>query len=454
MKARRALTIAGSDSGGGAGIQADLKTFAAHGVHGMSAITCVTAQNTESVTAIHVLPSEIVREQIRVVVEDIGVDAVKTGMLYSSEIIEAVTDELRKLAVPIVVDPVAVAKSGSRLLTDSAVKTLTERLIPIATVLTPNAHEAELLTGQKVRDLESQEKAAKLLVEMGARSAVVKGGHLSGEDVVDVLYYAGRFNHFRSERIETPDTHGTGCVFASAIAARLALGMDVDEAVSSAKIFVGESIKRALRLGRGHGPVNPTGCLFNDGERYKVLNNMRRALAILTSSQHFAELIPESRSNLVMAVEGAENIDDVAGIPGRIARVGENVKPVSEPWFGCSKHVANAVLTIMKYNPRLRSAMNIRYGSDVLDAAQALGLTTSMYDRSLEPESMKKAEGMTIPWGVEQAIKSFGGVPDIIFHRGDWGKEPMILVIGVDAVDVVRKTLKIAEKLHKDGSPT
>ncbi len=454
MKARRVLTIAGSDSGGGAGIQADLKTFAAHGVHGMSAITCVTAQNTESVTAIHVLPSEIVREQIRVIAEDIGVDAVKTGMLYSSEIIEAVAYELRRLAVPVVVDPVAVAKSGARLLSESAVRTLVERLIPITTVLTPNSYEAGLLTGMEIDDVESQKKAARMLVGMGARSAVVKGGHISGENVVDVLYYAGRFTHLRSDRVPTSDTHGTGCVFASAIAARLAQGYEVDEAVSAAKDFVTESIKRALRLGRGHGPVNPTGGLFDNGERFRTLEKVRQALDMLTSSPQIAELIPESRSNLVMSIEGGESLDDVVGIPGRISRVGDKVKLVSEPWFSASNHVARAVLAIMRHNPRIRSAINIRYGPDVLEVAHALGLSISMYDRSQEPEQVKKKEGMTIQWGVEQAVKSHGGVPDIIYHMGDWGKEAMILVTGYDAVDVVRKTLKIADKLHKEASKT
>ncbi|MEM3032319.1 MAG: bifunctional hydroxymethylpyrimidine kinase/phosphomethylpyrimidine kinase [Nitrososphaerota archaeon] len=451
MSAKRVLTVAGSDSGGGAGIQADLKTFAAYGVHGMSAITCVTAQNTARVTAIHVLPAEIVREQIRTVVEDIGVDAVKTGMLYTGEIIEAVADELRRLAVPIVVDPVSVAKSGARLITEAAVKTLVEKLLPLATVVTPNAHEAQALTGIEVEDLESQEKAAKAIVEHGARSAVVKGGHVTGADAVDVFYFAGRYHHLRSNRIETSDTHGTGCVFASAIAAGLAKGMEVDEAVTAAKRFVSESIERSLRLGKGHGPVNPTGRIYDDGERFRVIERMRTALSILESSKAVARLVPESQTNLAMAVEDAHELGQVAGVPGRLVRVGDRIRPVSEPWFGGSKHVATAVLTLMKHNPRIRSAINIRYGEDVLEAAAKLGLTVSMYDRSKEPDSIKKGEGLTIPWGVEEAVKAYGGVPDIIYHTGDYGKEAMILLTGFDAVDVVRKALRLAEKLYGEA---
>ncbi|GBC68715.1 Hydroxymethylpyrimidine/phosphomethylpyrimidine kinase [archaeon HR01] len=451
-RVRRALTVAGSDSGGGAGIQADLKTFSSYGLHGMSAITCITAQNTEKVAAIHVVPAEIVREQIRVVVDDIGVDAVKTGMLYSADIIEAVSYELRRVEAPIVVDPVAVAKSGARLLTERAVKTLIERLVPIATVVTPNAYEAELLTGQQISDFDGQVRAAKALSEMGAQAVVVKGGHLAGDSVVDVLYYRGRVVSLEAQRIQTRDTHGTGCVFASAIAAGLAKGYNVVEAVEMAKKFVTESIAHALRLGRGHGPVHPTGATYENSERFKVLSSLRRAVQLLTSSDKVARLIPESQSNIAMAIEGAAGLEDVAALPGRMVRVGEYVKPVMEPWFGCSRHVASAVLTVLKHDPKMRSAMNIRYGEDILEAAERLGLVISSYDRRAEPEEIKHVEGMTIPWGVEQAVKGLGAVPDIIYHTGDVGKEAMTLVFGVDAVDVALKVLKIADKVGEKNN--
>ncbi|MEM1711432.1 MAG: bifunctional hydroxymethylpyrimidine kinase/phosphomethylpyrimidine kinase, partial [Nitrososphaerota archaeon] len=230
----RALTIAGSDSGGGAGIQADLKTFAALGVHGMSAITSITAQNTMEVTMIYDLPVELIREQIRVVVRDIGVDAVKTGMLHTSEIIEAVASELRRISAPIVVDPVMIAKSGARLLEESAVKALIEELLPRAYVVTPNALEAEALSGIRIRDLESQKRAAKMISELGARGVVVKGGHVEDPRAVDILYFDGEFRVYEAERIETRTTHGTGCTFASAIAAELAKKKSIFEAVERA----------------------------------------------------------------------------------------------------------------------------------------------------------------------------------------------------------------------------
>ena len=235
MRIPRALTIAGSDSGGGAGIQADLKTFAALGVHGMSALTAITAQNTREVTMVHDIPIEMIKEQIRVVVEDIGVDAVKTGMLHTSEIIEAVASELRKIDAPLVVDPVMVAKSGARLLREDAVKSLIEELIPLATVLTPNAGEAEALTGFKIKNLEDQKRAAEKISELGVEAVVVKGGHIPGEKVIDVLYFDGEFKTYESRRIKSKNTHGTGCCFASATAAELAKNTPIPEAVDVAK---------------------------------------------------------------------------------------------------------------------------------------------------------------------------------------------------------------------------
>ncbi|MEM4636865.1 MAG: bifunctional hydroxymethylpyrimidine kinase/phosphomethylpyrimidine kinase, partial [Nitrososphaerota archaeon] len=320
-KIPRALTIAGSDSGGGAGIQADLKTFAALGVHGMSAITSITAQNTRTVTMIHDVPVEMVREQIRVVVEDIGVDAVKTGMLHTAEIISTVVEELEKIDTPIVVDPVMIAKSGARLLREEAMKTLIEKLIPIATIVTPNAREAEALSGIKIENLEDQKKAARLIADLGPRSVVVKGGHINSSIVSDVLYYDGEFRVYSGERVETRNTHGTGCTFASAIAAQLAKGYDIPNAVKTAKRFVTDAIKYGLPIGGGHGPVNPTGKIFEYSERFHVLENIRKALESLEKSEWASEFIPESQSNLVMAIEGAETLYDVAGIPGRIVKI-------------------------------------------------------------------------------------------------------------------------------------
>ncbi|MGD9496817.1 MAG: bifunctional hydroxymethylpyrimidine kinase/phosphomethylpyrimidine kinase [Armatimonadota bacterium] len=256
-----ALTIAGSDSGGGAGIQADLKTFAALGVYGMSAITAITVQNTVGVRDALVLDAALIAAQIDAVLEDIGCDAAKTGMLGSAEVVAAVAERLAHHGVrDVVVDPVMVAKSGDRLLSDDACTAVVERLLPVARIVTPNLPEAAALLGREVAPDEMAE-AARELCALGAGAAVVKGGHAGGERAVDVLYDAASdtLTSFSAPRIDTGNTHGTGCTFASAIAAFLARGWRLEAAVGWAKRFVTEAIRRGLPLGAGHGPTDHFG---------------------------------------------------------------------------------------------------------------------------------------------------------------------------------------------------
>jgi len=253
---KRAMAIAGSDSGGGAGFQADLKTFAALGVYGTSVLTAVTAQNTRGVTAVLEIPSDLVAAQIDAILSDIGADAVKTGMLANSSIIRVVADRVKENCLPnLVVDPVMVAKGGDQLLHQDAVETLRNDLIPLATLVTPNLPEAAVLVGRGVNSLEGARQAARDIVDMGAKGVVVKGGHLSG-DAVDVFYDGREIREFRAPRVDTTSTHGTGCTFASAISAGLARGIDVEEAVGLAKDYVTEAIRRAFPMGEGHGPLN------------------------------------------------------------------------------------------------------------------------------------------------------------------------------------------------------
>ena len=255
-RVRTALTIAGSDSGGGAGIQADLKTFAALGVFGTSALTAITAQNTLGVTAVHEIPPEIVAAQIDAVLTDIGADAVKTGMISSSENIRVVAAKVREHGIStLVVDPVMVATSGDRLLREDAVDALRTDLLPLATVATPNLPEAAVLIGREVSSLEGMREAARAIVDLGVRSVIVKGGHLVG-DAVDVFYDGSTFTELPARRIATTSTHGTGCTLASAIAALLARGEPLDSAISNAKVYVTAAIERAYPIGQGHGPIH------------------------------------------------------------------------------------------------------------------------------------------------------------------------------------------------------
>jgi hydroxymethylpyrimidine/phosphomethylpyrimidine kinase len=255
---KKALTIAGSDSGGGAGIQADLKTFMAFGVYGMSAITALTAQNTVGVQGIFDVPPEFVRDQIRSVMTDIGTDAAKTGMLSNAGIVRAVADAVREFRIPnLVVDPVMVAKSGAPLLAPEARKALVEELLPLATVITPNLFEAEAILGSGIEDLEAMKKAARELKKTGCRWVVLKGGRLDIESqAVDVLCDGSELVLFRSPRLESRSTHGSGCTFASAITAGLARGLTPPEAVKRAKEYVTRAIRNGVSMGSGHGPTN------------------------------------------------------------------------------------------------------------------------------------------------------------------------------------------------------
>ena len=254
---KQILTIAGSDSGGGAGIQADIKSISANGGFAMSAITSVTAQNTVAVTNAFDLPISLIEAQLDAVFTDFDVASVKTGMLSSSAIVEAVAGKLREYTPSaIVVDPVMISKSKFPLLREEAIDSLKAALIPLATVITPNVYEAELLAQQDIRNIDDARDAAETIAELGCHAVLVKGGHLIGENATDVLYCNGEWSLFEAERVETENTHGTGCTYSAAIATQLAHGKDLIDAINTAKAYITGAIQHALDIGHGHGPTN------------------------------------------------------------------------------------------------------------------------------------------------------------------------------------------------------
>lgn len=455
MNPPRVLTIAGSDSGGGAGIEADIKTFAALGVHGMAAVTAITAQNTKSVTGVFPVAARFVVSQVEAVCEDIGIDAVKIGMLYDAEIINSISSflKLRKIG-KIVVDPVMVSKSNATLLQMDAVEALKESLLPIATIVTPNADEAKVLTDvKKIVNVEQARSAAKKIARFGPKIVVVKGGHLRDRDEsVDTVYYAesGRFEYLRSPRLRTQNTHGTGCVFSSAIAGGLAKGYNSSVALNLAKLFVTNAIKNSLSIGHGHGPVNPTGELVKSAQRLEVLSNLTTAVKIIESNgREIAKLIPELRTNIGMAIENASSFEDIAAIPGRITAISQQVvRAAAPPEFGASRHIANSILAALNFNNSSRAAMNIKYDPKIIDVAERSGLVVASYDRSKEPKRIKREEGSSTFWGASSAIARSTQFPDLIYHKGDFGKEPMIVLLGRDAVSLAESAVKLGAMLH------
>lgn len=438
---KRILTIAGSDSGGGAGIQADLKVITLLGGYGMSVITALTAQNTMGVQAIHEVPPPFVEKEIDAVLSDIGADAIKTGMLANAGIIEVVAKKIKQYrAKKVVVDPVMVAKGGASLLRKEAEDALVKRMIPLALVVTPNLHEASVLTGQRVRSMEEMKKAARRIYQMGAKYVVIKGGHLKA-DATDLLYDGKIYEEIKGPRIETKNTHGTGCTFASAIAALIARGDPVPEAVRKAKTFTTMAIESSLSLGKGTGPTNPFAYVLREMERYPVIQELKKALETL-KQKRLGLLIPEVSSNLGYALPGAEGAEDVAAFPGRIVRLRDTIASLSDPEFGASQHIAKIILTVMNFDAEYGSAMNIRYSRENVARLRRKGFHVGHFDRKREPRQVKEKEGSSLEWGVQDVLRRLKRVPDFIYDEGDVGKEPMIRVLGRDPMEVVQKVIK------------
>ncbi|MEM2006663.1 MAG: bifunctional hydroxymethylpyrimidine kinase/phosphomethylpyrimidine kinase [Sulfolobales archaeon] len=447
-----AMTIAGVDSGGGAGVAADLKTFAALGVHGTLAVTALTAQNTCSVIGIYEVPAEFVELQVKAVWEDMGIDAAKTGMLSSSSIVRAVAKSVKSYGFPLVVDPVMVAKSGAKLLADEAIETLKRELLPLAKVVTPNRFEAEILSGAKIEKLDDAEEAARIIArELGIEAVVVKGGHLQQEsNAVDVVYIGGVLKRIESARVDGC-THGTGCSFSAAIAANLAKGLPVLDSIVEAKNFILTAISRSYRVGKGSCPVNPTAFIELDAELFRAERVLMEVLDRISSeplNRELARVIPEVQSNLVYSVPRhlALSTADVVGVPGRIVKYAGRVRVYAYPQPGASSHVARLVLEAMKYDSSIRSAMNIMYSSELVEAARKLGMSVATVDRREEPEEIRRVEGASLPWMLRKAIEQVGRVPDILADMGDIGKEPMIRVLGKTPSDVLDKVVKLVNQ--------
>jgi hydroxymethylpyrimidine kinase / phosphomethylpyrimidine kinase / thiamine-phosphate diphosphorylase len=444
---KRILTIAGSDSGGGAGIQTDLKTITVLGGYGMSVITALTAQNTVGVQAILELPLDFIEKQIDSVVEDIGVDAVKTGMLSSSEVVGLVADKIKQYKIErVIVDPVMVAKSGDSLLKKEARKALREELIPLALMVTPNLPEASVLAGIDVNNLNTMKEGARRIYNLGARNVLIKGGHMEKADIVDLLFDGKAFYEYPVQRISTKNTHGTGCTFASAIATELAKGNTVQTAIARAKALITSAIKCSLPFGKGHGPTNPYAMIANEMDRFQVIQDLTKALKTLQEKK-IGSLIPEVHSNLGYALPCAKTSEDVAAFPGRITKLNGSIATFSCPAFGSSHHIASIILTAMKHDPNFRSAMNIRFSDQIIHICKQVGLQVRSFDRADEPLQIKSQEGSSLEWGTQEVLKH-SEIPDIIFDRGDVGKEPMVRVIGKNPDDVVRKVLKIRREIE------
>jgi hydroxymethylpyrimidine kinase/phosphomethylpyrimidine kinase len=434
-----ALSIAGSDSGAGAGIQADLKMFSALGVYGCTAITAITAQNTKRVATIFEISPSIVEQQIRSVVTDMRPNAIKIGMVYSTAIIEAVYRSVKKTSrIPIVLDPILAAGTGARLLRTDAYRSFVSKLIPLSTLITPNRMESEKLAGSMIKTENDAIEAAKKIRKLGAENVIIKGGHLGSAQVTDLLLDTkGNITKFTNPRVQVKEIHGSGCNFSSAVTAYLAKGIILSDACKMANEYVHIAIKNSVKIGKGLPIANPLSSIYRDANGYRILIELQQAVEQLSAFDRFYSLIPETQTNFAYALSNAVNISDVAAVRGRIIKIENTAVPASYIQFGASKHVASAVLAYMTVNPDFRSAINIRFDDRIIDVCKSL-FSVSSYDRAQEPKTIKRREGSSVAWGINTAL-SKNRFADVIYHRGDIGKEPMITVFGRNPAEVVSK---------------
>jgi len=437
----KVLTVACSDSGGGAGIQADLKTILSLGGYGMSVVTALTAQNTLGIQGLRVMEPEFVGLQLDSVLGDIGAHCVKTGALANAEIVRTVAERIWKYEIEkLVVDPVLVSKDGTVLLDEEGRDALIEELFPITYLLTPNIPEAEILSGHKISGVQDMIKAAKKLEKMGPKYVLVTGGHLE-ESAVDVLYDGSGHYEFSTRRVRTRHDHGTGCTLASAIATLLAQGLPLMECIDEAKRYLYRALRFSLNIGGGIGPTNHYASITREIARSHVIEELDKALERL-KRLNIGRLIPEVQSNLAYAIPFAESLQDVASFPGRIIRVGNSVKTVASPKFGASRQIHHLVLAAMEYDPDMRAAMTILYSESLVNRIQSLRYTVTEFDRGLTPPDLAEEEGSTLSWGVLDVIEDLGRVPDAIFDKGAVGKVPMIRLFAKDPgslVDLIAK---------------
>ncbi|MCD2201082.1 bifunctional hydroxymethylpyrimidine kinase/phosphomethylpyrimidine kinase [Halobacterium sp. KA-4] len=446
-----ALTVAGSDSGGGAGVQADLKTMEALGVFGTSALTSVTAQNTQGVDAIEDVSTDVVAAQIGSVAGDFDVGAAKTGMLSSAAIIETVADRLAGYDFPLVVDPVMVAQSGDRLLAEDAERTLREELLPKATLVTPNLAEAEVLTGTDVTDEAEMRSVAERIAERGPEAVLVTGGHLRGDKLVDVLYAAGETKTFRKRRVDTPNTHGSGCTLSAAVAAGLAGGADLQTAVERAEALLDRAVRYGLDVGEGAGPVHHMAGLRNDAARADALGEVREVLRALRD-RDAGVLVPEVGLNVAVTTPYAVDTGEVAAVEGRVHRTADGLVPAGPPWLGASSHVARLLLAARHYDPSIAAAANVRLDDAVAGVVDER-LDAVAVDRTAEPDTdpTEEREGGTMAWTVERAMADRETVPDAIYDHGAVGKEAMCRLFAESPVELQERLLRIDDGLGDES---
>jgi len=443
MEKKIALSIAGSDSSAGAGIQADLKSFSYLGVYGVTVITCVTAQNTRQVRTIYTVPADSIEDQIESLFDDFSITAVKTGMLYDETITRVVAKKLKAYNIKPVVDPVMVSTSGDALAHHTFIASQKKELLPQALMVTANVPEACALTDMKIIHQKDVENACKKIYKLGPNYVLLKGGHLPDDMITDVLYNGKQFYTFTLPRIPQKKAHGSGCTLSALITGLLALGEPPVIAVKKAKHIVWGMIQEGYSPGKGSDVLNHSSAiqippLVRSNEQFLVWLQLKTAIDTMVSFLP-SRYIPEVGMNFAYALPNAKTRNDVCAVDGRITKNKERLSLCGTIDFGVSKHVASIILAAMSYDATMRSAVNIRYSQKTVNLCKQIGFTLGSFDRKNEPSDTAS----TMEWGTKYAITSLGRLPDAIYDTGSVGKEPMIRILGKNPEEVLFKLRKL-----------
>jgi len=428
------LSIGGSDPSSGAGIQSDVKTFSLLNTHGLTVITNITSQNTSKFGEIQPVSKKILKDQMDLIFSDFIVDGIKIGMVYNSEIIKTVYNVLKKLSIPIVLDPIIKSTTGGLLIQKSAINDFKKYLIPLATVLTPNKFEAEFLSKIKVNSKTSLQRAGKIIQEMGAKNVVITGLELKKNYIFDFIITEKNQEFIKNKKLKTSN-HGSGCNYSASMIFSLAQGKSILESAKFAHEFSFDSIRGAQKVGRGLAITQKKSDI-----RYLELS---RAINKFIKIKNISKGIPECQTNFVFSKKSPKSIKDVLGISGRIVKTGTTLTQAGNLEYGGSKHVATAILTINKKFPHIRSALNLKFRKETITNLKKNGFTVKNYDRIREPKMIKNNEGSSIEWGITSVLKNSNESPDAIFHKGDIGKESMVIIFGTTPDSVIEKISKI-----------
>jgi len=430
------LSIGGSDPSSGAGIQSDVKTFAEFNVYGLTVITAITGQNTSSFGMIEPVSDRILKNQLESIISDFEISGIKIGMVYNSQIIKTLYQQLKKLKIPIVVDPVLKSTTGGELMQKTAISDFQKFILPLATVITPNKFEAEIISKIKISSEKSIEKSAKIIQRMGAKNVVITGIEKKNNKITDFVLEKNAKYTIVGDKIANVN-HGSGCNYSAVMIFALANNKTIRESVKFAKEFTYNSIKNAKKIGKG---ISITDIQKQD----KTHSELSHAINEFAKMKNIYKNIPECQTNFVYSKQKPKSTKDILGVSGRIVKSGKEVMVAGNLAYGGSKHVATALLTVNKKFLGIHSAINIKFQNTTITKIKKLKLKISNYDRIQEPNSVKN-KGSTIEWGIKNAIKNLKEPPDVIFHKGDFGKEPMIIIFGETPEIVLKKLSKIIE---------